>query len=102
MATIAFVNASDTADFALDLNRYLIQHPAATFFVRVSGNSMKDAGIHDNDILIVDRAVPPVSSAVVLAVVAGEFVIKKYSDLLAHPETEFEMWGVITYSLHKV
>ncbi len=61
----------------LDLSQYLIKHPAATFFVKVTGNSMIDAGIHDGDILIVDRSLKPVDKKVVIAVVNGELTVRR-------------------------
>jgi DNA polymerase V len=61
----------------LDLNEYLIQHPAATFFVRVDGDSMVGAGIQQGDILIVDRSLEPVSGQIVIAVIDGAFTVKR-------------------------
>jgi len=60
--------AEDYIEGSLDLNEHLIKHPAATFFVKVAGNSMIDAGIHPGDILIVDRSLEPADSKVVIAV----------------------------------
>ncbi|HPC48368.1 MAG TPA: translesion error-prone DNA polymerase V autoproteolytic subunit, partial [Deltaproteobacteria bacterium] len=65
-------------DGRLDLNEHLVAHPAATFFVRVEGTSMIDAGIHPGDILIVDRALEPRNGSVVVAVLDGEFTVKRY------------------------
>ena len=62
----------------LDLNALLVKRPAATFFVRVSGDSMIGAGIHDGDILVVDRSLRPVSGDVIIASVDGEFTVKTY------------------------
>lgn len=72
--------ADDYMDRELDLLELLVKHPAATFFCRVTGDSMLGAGIHDGDILIVDRAVKPVHGDVVVAAVAGELTCK-YLDL---------------------
>lgn len=68
--------ADDYIDKTLDLNEYLIKHEAATFYCRVSGNSMKDLGIFDGDLLIVDRAVQPVNGSVVVANIEGELTCK--------------------------
>lgn len=68
--------ADDYMDKKLDLNEYLIQHPAATFFCRVSGSSMEGAGIFDGDLLIVDRSVEPRHGSIVVAVVDGELTCK--------------------------
>lgn len=68
--------AEDFADGVLDLND-LIEHPAATFIVRVSGYSMTGAGIFDGDLLIVDRSIKPRSGQIVVAVTAGDMVVKR-------------------------
>ena len=62
----------------LDLNELLVKRPAATFFVRVSGDSMIGAGIHDGDILVVDRSLRPASGDVIIACVDGDFTVKTY------------------------
>ncbi|HPE85097.1 MAG: translesion error-prone DNA polymerase V autoproteolytic subunit [Chlamydiia bacterium] len=100
----------------LDLNEYLIQHPAATFFVRVEGSSMIDAGITEGDLLIVDRAKHPQDGDVILAVLDGEFTVKRLSKqgkLFLEPanqdfapieiteEMDFQVWGVVTYTVRK-
>ncbi len=69
--------ADDYQDKKLDLNEYLIKHQAATFFVRVRGDSMIKAGIHSGDILVVDRSIEPKEKKVVVAVVNGEFTVKR-------------------------
>lgn len=69
--------AEDHIDSALDLNEYLIHHPAATFFVRVSGDSMINAGIMHNDVLIVDRSQDPKHGDIVVAELMGEFTVKR-------------------------
>ena len=70
--------AEDYVDRALDLNELLIQHPAATFFVRVSGDSMIKAGIFPDDILIVDKAVIPVNNKIVIARINDELTVKRF------------------------
>jgi len=110
--------ADDYIDRKLDLNEYLIKHPAATFFVRVQGDSMIDAGIHSGDILIVDRALEPADNKIVIAVLYGELTVKRIkktkSKLVLLPEnpsfkpievtTEMglEVWGVVTHVIHTV
>ncbi|WP_459918931.1 LexA family protein [Desulfocicer niacini] len=69
--------AEDYIEGSLDLNRHLVKHPAATFFVRVSGDSMINAGIHPEDILIVDRSLEPVDEKIVIAVIDGELTVKR-------------------------
>ena len=96
----------------LDLNEYLVRHPAATFFVRVVGDSMRDAGIHSGDLLVVDRAVDPTPGRIVVAAVAGELTVKRLVEragslllMPANPDFEpldvtedesFTVWGVVT------
>lgn len=108
--------AEDYIEEKLDLNQYLIHHPAATFFVRASGDSMIGAGIHSGDLLIVDRAVEAVNGSVVIAVVNGELTVKRLSIdgkrllLLAENEcyhpleineyADFQLWGVVTNVIH--
>lgn len=69
--------ADDYLEKTLDLNQYLIQKPAATFLVRVSGDSMTGAGIEDGDLLIIDRSQTPKDRSIVLAIVGGEFTVKR-------------------------
>lgn len=104
-------------DDALDLNQLLITHPAATFFVRVKGESMAEANIHSGDVLVVDRSIEPKHKDVVIAVLNGEFTVKRIlkrgKKLFLAPENsqfqpievqegeEFEVWGVVTYVIHK-
>jgi len=101
----------------LDLNHHLIQHPAATFFVRVEGDSMKGAGIHQNDILIVDRSLEATNGKIVVAVINGEFTVKRirfkdaqivleaenpaYPPISVDRSADFQVWGVVTYVIHK-
>lgn len=110
--------ADDFIEQRLDLNEYLIRHPAATFFVRVAGDSMVDAGIHHDDILIVDRSMHPRDKRIVIAVLDGELTVKRlvkngngwrlkaenaaYSPLDVNEDQQFEVWGVVTYAIHKL
>lgn len=110
--------ADDFVDRKLDLNEHLIAHPAATFFVRVEGESMKDAGIFSNDLLIVDRSLEPKDQSVVVALLNGEFTVKRilkregklflfpenqdYSPIQISEEMDFEVWGVVTHVIHAV
>lgn len=109
--------ANDYIEKALDLNELMVQHPAATFFVRVDGDSMIEAGIQSGDTLVVDRSVEPVSGKIVVAVVNGDFTVKRliqkgkqvtlcaesphFSNINIDPESDFEVWGVVTYVIHK-
>jgi DNA polymerase V len=110
--------ADDFMEERLDLNEHLIDHPAATFFVRVSGDSMVGAGIHDGDILIVDRAVEPVDGKIVIAVLDGRLSVKRlrkqngkvflkpenddYGVLEVTSENDLRVWGVVNHVIHSV
>lgn len=110
--------AEDYIDRRLDLNEFLIRHPAATFFVRVEGDSMIDAGIHSGDILIVDRALEPSDNKIVIAVLNGELTVKRirkikeklyltaenpdFKKVELTPEMGIEVWGVVSYVIHPV
>lgn len=109
--------ADDFIERKLDLNEYLIRHPLATYFVRVSGNSMINAGIYDQDLLIVDRALNPLNNDIIIASLDGELTVKRiiknqnkiylkaenpdYSAIQILPESNFLVWGVVTYVLAK-
>jgi DNA polymerase V len=109
--------ADDYMERGIDLNEQLIHNKAATFFMRVRGNAMVDAGIHDGDIVIVDRSVKAVSGKVIIAVLNGEMLIRRmektFNKLRLIPETSklatieidgscdsFEVWGVVTWVIH--
>lgn len=107
--------AEDLGAKRIDLAARLIKHPQATFLMRARGDSMKDAGIFDGDVLLVDRAVTPRSGHVVVAVVDGEFVCKTLSiragrlklraanpgfpDIVPTDSQTVEVWGVVTASI---
>ena len=109
--------AEDYIEKKLDLNELIIKKPASTFFVKVEGNSMKNAGIFSDDILVMDRSIKPTSGKIVVAIVNGEFTVKRlkmekgklflvpeneaYSSLEVTKETDFRVWGVVTYVIHK-
>ena len=110
--------AADYEEDKLDLNKYLIRHPAATFFVRAIGDSMVGAGIHCGDLLVVDRSLEPRDRSVVIAVVNGELTVKRIrirkKKITLEPENEsyraqeinenmeFEVWGIVTSVIHKL
>jgi DNA polymerase V len=102
----------------LNLNDLLIQRPAATFFVRVEGDSMIEAGILSGDLLIVDRAAPVRHGCVIVAVLHGEFTVKRlitrdtrprldpanpaYRSIPLTGEMDFRVWGVVRYAIHTI
>lgn len=104
----------DMVEKALDLNDLLIDNPTATFFVRVSGDSMEGAGIFNNDILVVDRSVTPADGKIVVAAVYGELVVKRlriypnkaelisendtYAPIIISDVDDIYIWGVVTGS----
>jgi DNA polymerase V len=106
----------DYIEGKIDLNRYLVKHPESTFLVRVTGESMKNAGIHPSDLLVVDRAIEPVSGKVVIAVVDGELTVKRlrkhrdrlwlmpenpeYPPIEISEDMELHIWGVVTNVIH--
>lgn len=110
--------ADDYMEERLDLHRHLVRNPAATFFLRAQGESMINAGIHDGDLLVVDRSIEAVHSKVVIAALDGELTVKRLlrrgGRLFLVPEnpeykeidiTEREyvhIWGVVTYVVHKL
>lgn len=109
--------AEDHIEEKLDLNRLMIEHPAATFFLRVEGESMENANIHPGDILVVDRALTPQNGLIIVAVLNGEFTVKRlkkkgnrlyllpenptFPEIEITAETEFQIWGVVTFIIHK-
>ncbi|MEO6329314.1 MAG: translesion error-prone DNA polymerase V autoproteolytic subunit [Ginsengibacter sp.] len=109
--------ADDYMERGIDLNEQLIRNKPATFFMRVSSDAMKEAGIYKNDVVIVDRSVKPVSGKVIIAILNGEMLIRRFERnnrsirLLAEPNKlspinidesceEFSIWGVVTYVIH--
>lgn len=110
--------ADDYIEQALDFNELLVKHPSATFCLRVSGNSMTGAGIHHNDILIVDRSLTAENNSIIIASICGELtvkrMIKRRKEIILAPENpdfqpvtvtedmDFQVWGVVTNVIHKV
>ena len=110
--------SDDYLDVDLNLHKYLVKHPAATFFVRVTGDSMIGAGINDNDILIVDRSLKPSHGKIVIAVVDGHMTVKRlykesgklilmpentlYKPIEIKEDMNIEIWGVVVTAIHSV
>ena len=107
----------DYIDGKLDLNEHLIKHPSATFFMKVQGDSMIDAGISDGDLLIVDRALEATDNSIVVALIDGEFMVKRirikngiyylvpenshYHQREVKQCMNFQVWGGVIYVIHK-
>ena len=99
----------------IDLNKELVRHPAATFYGRVSGDSMIEEGIEPGDILIIDRSIEPDSGDLAVCCIDGEFTLKRikleknrvwlipsnemFDPILVTPENEFSVWGVVTHTI---
>ena len=111
--------ADDYQHDALDFNRDLIKHPEATFYGRVDGDSMVEAGINDGDIAVIDRSVDASDGDVIVAFVNNEFTIKyldlshkadgyielkpankKYHPIRIEDNDNFEVWGVVVWTIH--
>lgn len=108
----------DYIEKTLDLNELLVQKPAATFFVRAEGESMLGAGIHPNDILVVDRSLNPVAGKIIICALNGELTVKRlkhigdtlvlgaenpdYADITVQEGADVTIWGVVTNVIHAV
>lgn len=109
--------AQDYEDLGIDLNKALIANPQNTFYCRVKGNSMRDEGINDGDILIVDKSLEPKNGDTVICFIDGEFILKyieitdnaiylvpaneKFKPIKVTEDNSFYIWGVVTYSIKK-
>jgi DNA polymerase V len=108
----------DQVERILDINDLVVKHPASTFFVRVSGDSMEGAGIFDNDVLVVDRSIDTTFGQIVVAAINGELVVKrlergtdgrlvlvsentKYAPLLVGEDEDCHVWGVVVGSVRQ-
>jgi DNA polymerase V len=110
--------ANDYMTQAIDLNRELVKHPAATFYGRVVGDSMIDAGVEEGDILVIDKSLDAQDGDMAVCFVDGEFTLKhlrlhaggislvpankKYPVIEVGEGTDFKMWGVVTYVIKKI
>lgn len=109
--------ADDFLENRLDLSELLIKHPDATFYARVSGQSMEDEGIYDGDILIIDKSLNPKSGDIAVCYLDGEFTVKKiqikneecwlipanpnYKPIRVTKDNDFVIWGIVTYTVKK-
>ncbi len=104
--------AKDYQEEVIDLSKELVQRPSSTFYVRVKGDSMVNACIPDNALLVIDRAIRPASGMIIVAVLNGEFTVRRllrvnrywvlhpenaqYKPLRISTDMEFLVWGVVT------
>jgi DNA polymerase V len=109
--------ADDYLQKTLSLDDYVIKHPAATFFAYVDGNSMIDANLYHGDLIVIDRAEVARHDSIVVAVLNGEFVVKRlytrngeiklvpenkaFAPIVITEGMDFEVWGVVTHTLRK-
>lgn len=110
--------ADDYIDLALDLNKELVKNPNATFYGRVKGNSMINAGIIEGDVLIIDKSIEPKDGAIAVCYIDGEFTVKKiklfidgcylmpanenFKPIKVTSENDFIVWGIVTYVIKKM
>ena len=110
--------AEDYASTGLDLNRELIKNPASTFYARVSGLSMVDEGIHDGDLLVIDKSIEPYDGCLAVCFIDGEFTLKRFEKhkefgllvpankdfkpIKVTADNDFCIWGVVTYLIKKI
>lgn len=110
--------AADFMETCIDLNKELSENPLATFYIKVKGNSMIDAGINDKDVLIVDRSLEPQNNKIAICCIDGEFTVKRiqvekdclylmpenhsYEPIKVTEENQLIIWGMVTYVIKKV
>ena len=110
--------AADFMETNIDLNKALSENPLATFYIRVNGNSMIDAGINDKDVLVVDRSLEPQNNKIAICCIDGEFTVKRiqvetdclylmpensnYQPIKVTEENQLIIWGIVTYVIKKV
>jgi DNA polymerase V len=104
--------ADDFLDINIDLNKHLIKNPSTTFYGRVKGDSMKDAGIHDGDLLIIDKSLEPTNNKIAVCFIDGEFTVKRisiekdvvwliaenknYEPIKVTKDNDLVIWGIVT------
>jgi len=110
--------ASDYLEGEIDLNRYLIKNPLATFIVKSQGNCMLQAGIHSGDLLIVDKSKKPKNNSIAIASIDGDLTVKRikisgkkfllssdnkdYGNVKINNESDIFIWGIVTKVIHNV
>lgn len=110
--------ALDFVNLTIDLNRYLIKNPSATFYGKVKGDSLINAGIHNGDLLIIDRSLEPTNGKIAVCYVNGEFTAKRikiekevvwliaenenYQPIKVTEENNFLIWGIVTHVIKNI
>ena len=109
--------ALDFIDLSIDLNKQLIEHPSATFYGRVQGDSMLNAGISNGDLLVIDKSIKPTNGKIAVCYLDGEFTLKRikvnktglwlmpendnYKPIKIEEHNELKVWGIVTYVIKK-
>lgn len=109
--------AQDYLELALDLNKELIQHPASTFYGRVVGDSMKEEGIEEGDVLVIDKSLDLQEDDLAVCFIDGDFTLKRvrfegrhallvpsnsaYPTIKVTSDNDFIVWGIVTYTIKK-
>jgi len=109
--------ALDFIDISIDLNKHIVKRPSATFYGRVRGESMCNAGINDGDLVVIDKSIEPTDGKIAVCFIDGEFTLKrikidktglwlmpeneKYSPIKVDENNEFSIWGVVTFIIKK-
>jgi DNA polymerase V len=109
--------ADDFIELSIDLNKHLIKHKDTTFFATVKGHSMKNAGIYDGDLLIIDKSLEPQNDKIAICQIDGEFTVKRikiehnvvwliaeneeFKPIKVTPDNELIIWGIVTASIKK-
>ncbi len=107
--------ADDFIELTIDLNKHLIKHKDSTFFAKVKGNSMINAGIYDGDLLVIDKSLEPQNNKIAVCQIDGEFTVKRikiekdivwliaeneeYEPIKVTPENELMIWGIVIHSI---
>ncbi len=110
--------AQDFMDLSIDLNQELVKHPSSTFYGRVKGDSMIDAGVHDGDVLIIDKSLEPKDGDMAVCFIDGEFTIKyikieekviwlvpankNFHPIKVTEDNNFLIWGIVTYCITRI
>ncbi len=110
--------ALDFVDLSIDLNKHLIKNPSATFYGKVKGDSLINAGIHNGDLLIIDRSLEPTNGKIAVCYIDGEFTAKRikleknvawliaeninYQPIKVTKDNNFLIWGIVTYVIKNV
>lgn len=110
--------ALDFIDLTIDMNKHLIKHPSSTFYGRVKGHSMQNAGIFDQDLLVIDKSIQPKNGKIAICYIDGEFTVKRikieknrlwlmpenkdYEPILVQEENDFLIWGIVTHVIKAV